>query len=236
MPPIYYVYIAILLVAVLSVIVSIMVNSKFKKYSQVYLHSGLTAEQIVKKITTQGGAHVNISRVAGHLSDHYDPRDNTVYLSDSTSGSSSVSAIGVAAHEAGHALKENQGYLFLKLRSWLVPVVNFSSRWAIFIILIGFLFSGVLIDSVAGATVGDIILTIGIVMYSLVTLFTLITLPVEFNASRRAIRALGDYMDDEELRGVKTVLTCAALTYVVSFAGSLLQLLRIIMIFGRRRR
>ena len=166
---------------------------------------------------------VSVQRVAGNLTDHYDPRTKTLRLSESVYDSTSVAAVGVAAHETGHAIQHDVGYAPLALRSFFVPLANFGSRLAIPLILIGFIFSG------GGST-------LGILFFSLSVVFTIITLPVEFNASRRAIRLLTDdgFLDSDEIGGAKKVLSAAAMTYVAAAFAAIAQLLRLVAIFGRR--
>ena len=169
---------------------------------------------------------VSVQRVAGNLTDHYDPRTKTLRLSESVYDSTSVAAVGVAAHETGHAIQHDVGYAPLALRSFFVPLANFGSRLAIPLILIGFIFSG------GGST----LVTLGILFFSLSVVFTIITLPVEFNASRRAIRLLADdgFLDSDEIGGAKRVLSAAAMTYVAAAFAAIAQLLRLVAIFGRR--
>jgi Zn-dependent membrane protease YugP len=169
---------------------------------------------------------VSVQRVAGNLTDHYDPRTKTLRLSQSVYDSTSVAALGVAAHETGHAIQHDVGYAPLGLRSMLVPLANFGSRLAIPLILIGFFFSG------GGST----LVTIGILFFSLSVLFTLITLPVEFNASHRAIDLLvaDGFLASDEIGGAKKVLSAAAMTYVAAAFAAVAQLLRLMAIFGRR--
>ena len=169
---------------------------------------------------------VSVQRVAGNLTDHYDPRTKTLRLSESVYDSTSVAAVGVAAHETGHAIQHDVGYAPLALRSFFVPLADFGSRLAIPLILIGFIFSG------GGST----LVTLGILFFSLSVVFTIITLPVEFNASRRAIRLLADdgFLDSDEIGGAKRVLSAAAMTYVAAAFAAIAQLLRLVAIFGRR--
>lgn len=202
------------------------VKSTFSKYSKYITHSGVTAERAAAHILQQNGAgDVQITRVSGSLTDHYDPTTNTLRLSDSVYGSPSIAALGVAAHEAGHALQKAENYKFLSLRSVMVPVVNIGSHlsWPIF--LAGILFSW------------PPLMYAGIIAFALVVLFSLITLPVEFDASRRAVALLnsGGFLTMEEEAGVKKVLNAAALTYVASFVSALLQLMRLLAILNRSR-
>lgn len=202
------------------------VSATFRKYSAVSARGGQTAQSVARMLLNHGGCgEVSIREIGGNLTDHYDPRNNTLSLSNSVYGSSSVAAIGVAAHECGHAMQQQEGYGPLKLRSLLVPVVNLGSQLYFPIFLLGLLFSW------------EPLVTVGIACFALTLLFALVTLPVEFNASSRAIRALdeGGYLTGEELDGAKAVLNAAAMTYVASAISSLLQLVRLLVISRNRR-
>ena len=197
----------------------------FDRYIRVRTNYVLTAEQAARMLLSRGGsANVTISRVNGSLTDHYDPRSNTLRLSDSVYGSDSVAAVGVAAHECGHALQEHDGYGLLKLRSALVPVVNIGSSLYLPIFMAGLLFSW------------EPLQMVGILCFGLTLLFSLVTLPVEINASRRALGMLDGVLEAEELQGAKAVLSAAALTYLASVISSALQLLRLILISRSRNR
>lgn len=201
------------------------VQSAYAKYSRVRTQQGLPAEEVVGQLLRQEGAdHVVISRTSGQLTDHFDPRTDTLRLSDGVYGSASVAALGIAAHEAGHALQKQQGYPFLSLRSLMVPAVNIGSTLAWPIFVLGLIFSW------------EPLVNAGIVLFGLVVLFSLVTLPVEFDASRRAMAMLAGsgYLTQDEQKGVKAVLSAAALTYVASFVSALLQLFRLITIARRR--
>ncbi len=201
------------------------VQSAYAKYSQVRTQRGLPAEEVVGQLLRQESAdHVVISRTSGQLTDYFDPRTDTLRLSDGVYGSASVAALGIAAHEAGHALQKQQGYPFLSLRSLMVPAVNIGSTLAWPIFVLGLIFSW------------DPLVNAGIVLFGLVVLFSLVTLPVEFDASRRAMAMLAGsgYLTQDEQKGVKAVLSAAALTYVASFVSALLQLFRLITIARRR--
>lgn len=200
------------------------VKSSFEKYQNVRASNGVSAERIARALLSRSGCdEVNIEPTAGQLTDHYDPKSNILRLSASVYGSSSVAAIGVAAHECGHAMQQHEGYSMLRLRSALVPVVNIGSNLYFPIFLLGLVFSW------------QPLIGVGIACFALTLLFALVTLPVEFNASNRAIRALssGGYLTEEELRGAKAVLDAAALTYVASAISSLLQLVRLLLIARR---
>ena len=202
------------------------VKSSFAKYEKVYSRRGMSADSAVRKILDANGLqNVRIERVSGHLTDHFDPKDNVVRLSDSVCGSSSVASIGVAAHEAGHAVQHATGYLPIRLRAAVLPAANFGSKISVPLIILGIVLSyGLLID-------------LGIILFSAAVLFQLVTLPVEFNASKRAIAVLKDgFLDDSEIKGAKNVLTSAALTYVAAALTSVAQLLRLILLSKNRRR
>ena len=202
------------------------VKSAFAKYSKVTTRQGETARDVARALLSgSGNSSVAIQQVSGSLSDHYDPRSNTLSLSQDVYASTSVAAIGVAAHECGHAMQQREGYAPLKLRSAIVPVVNIGSNLYFPIFLLGLLFSW------------EPLIYVGIGCFALTLVFSLVTLPVEFNASRRAKQMLasGGYLTGEELDGVGAVLNAAALTYVASAISSLLQLLRLLIISRNRR-
>ena len=211
---------------------SMNVNTTFSKYDLVLSRNKLTGAQVAERVLHQNGIYnVRIERVNGKLSDHYDPRANVIRLSDSTYSSMSIAAAGVAAHEAGHAVQYAQNYAPIKTRASIVKLCNIGSPLAFV-----FLFLSFLVSSEASGT----FMLIAVVLYSLATLFQLVTLPVEFDASRRAmvsLEAMGFY-DSEELDGAKKVLRAAALTYVAALISSVLSLLRFVLIAtgGRRRR
>ncbi len=222
----YPTYILVLIGVVISMAASANVRGSFQKYSQVFSRRGIRAEQAAEQILQNAGIFdVQIQRVQGNLTDHYDPRSKTLRLSESVYGSSSVSAIGVAAHECGHAIQHAGGYVPLKLRGALVPVVNVASTISMPLIL-------------AGLILGFFGLArIGVVLFSAVLLFQLVTLPVEFNASSRALRVLGstDILYEEEVGTARKVLRAAALTYVASAVATALQLFRLLLLTNRRR-
>ena len=205
------------------------VNSTFARYSRVRSFSGMTGAEAARRLlNVQGIYDVTVQPVSGKLTDHYDPRTKVVKLSDSVYNATSVAAIGVAAHECGHAMQHNEGYGPLRFRSALVPVANFGSQLSWPMILLGILFGGL----------GSPLVQVGILMFSLAVLFQLVTLPVEFNASSRAVRHLDSQgiLSGEEVDGTRKVLKAAALTYVAAAAGSILQLLRLVILFGGRDR
>lgn len=202
------------------------VSSAFRKYSAVYARSGMSAEDVARSMLNQAGCgNVSIRTVSGNLTDHYDPRNNTLRLSDGVYGSSSVAAIGIAAHECGHAMQQHEGYAPLVLRSALVPVVNLGSNLYFPIFLLGLLFSW------------EPLIYVGIACFALILVFSLVTLPVEFNASGRALRVLDQqgYLSSEEMDGARAVLNAAAMTYVAAAISSLLQLVRLLIIARDRR-
>lgn len=221
-------YILVIIGVILSLAASAKVRTTFAKYSRVRSSSGVTGAETAERILHRAGIYdVTIERVHGQLTDHYDPRKKVLRLSDSVYGSNSLAAIGVAAHECGHAIQHQNAYAPLKIRSALVPVANFGSMIAWPLILIGLLLTG-----------SQTLINIGIILFSTAVLFQLVTLPVEFNASRRAIQTLGEagILHYEELKQSKKVLDAAALTYVAAAAATILQLLRLILLFGGRRR
>jgi Zn-dependent membrane protease YugP len=203
------------------------VKSTYARYSQIRASRGITADQVARLILDENGLRdVPVQRVAGSLTDHYDPRTRVVRLSDSVYGSGSIAAIGVAAHEVGHAVQHATHYAPMKLRTAIIPVTNIGSTLSIPLILIGLIFNS---QSLALA---------GVALFSLVAVFQLVTLPVEFNASRRALVTLEarDILSQEELAGARSVLTAAALTYVAALIQSLAQLLRLLILVGGNRR
>ena len=223
-------YILVVIGAVICMIASARVKGTFNKYSQLRSMSGMNGAQVAQRVLQAAGIYdVQVRHVSGSLTDHYDPRTKTVNLSDPVYNATSVAALGVAAHECGHAIQHAKSYVPLSIRSALVPVANFGSMLAWPVILIGLLFntrsSGLIID-------------IGILLFSAAVLFQLVTLPVEFDASRRALVMLRTQgiLADDELKYTRRVLKSAALTYVASAAAAILQLLRIILITNGRRR
>ncbi len=213
---------------ILSIYCSAKVNSTFNKYSKVANKRGITGAQAAQNVLTSNGVTgVRIEQVAGNLTDHFDPRTNVIRLSESVYNSSSVAAVGVAAHEAGHAVQHAQGYVPNKIRSAVVPVANIGSRLSWILIFIGLLLP----------VQYSFVVTLGIVFFSFSVIFTLITLPVEFNASKRALATIQDtnLLYDDEYKGAKKTLSAAAMTYVAAAATSVAQLLRLLLIANRRR-
>lgn len=206
------------------------VNSTFKKYAKQRSRRGITGAEAARRVLDANGLQaVRIERISGNLTDHYDPRSNVIRLSDNVYGNTSTAAIGVACHEAGHAVQHAVGYLPIKLRAAIIPITNIGSRLSMPLILIGLLFMNTQLYYLVYA---------GILCFSFSALFQLVTLPTEFNASRRALAAIesGNLLYDDELAGAKKTLWAAALTYVAALAVSLTQLLRLIVLFGGRRR
>ncbi len=223
-------YLLVIIGAVICMIASARVKSTYRKYSAYRSASGMTGAQAAERILHYAGIYdVTIHHVSGSLTDHYNPSQKTLNLSDDVYGSASVAAIGVAAHECGHAIQHQQGYVPLSLRSAIVPVANIGSTLAWPLILIGLIFS---------SGTGSIMITIGILCFSAAVLFQLVTLPVEFNASARAMQILGQQgiLSESELPYTKKVLGAAALTYVAGAAAAILQLLRLLLLVGGRRR
>ena len=211
------------------------VNSTFKKYAKVRNRRGLTGADVARRVLDANGLHhVNIEHVRGHLTDHYDPRANVIRLSDSVYASTGIAALGVAAHEAGHAVQHAVGYAPIKLRTAIIPLTRFGSFMAMPLFIIGMLFAGA---SYMGNDIGAIFMMAGILFFSFSTLFQLVTLPTEFNASSRAMKALdnGGILASDELHAARATLSAAAMTYVAALATSLASLLRLILIFNRRR-
>ena len=224
-------WILVLIGAVICMIASARVKTTFSKYSTVRSRTGMTGAEAARRLLDSQGIYgVQILPVSGSLTDHYDPRDKTLKLSQSVYGSASVAAIGVAAHECGHAIQDEVGYTPLRLRTAFVPVANFGSSISMILIIAGLIF---------GARNGSysILVNLGILCFSLAVLFQLITLPVEFNASRRALVLLQEngILYQDEAAQTRKVLSAAALTYVAGALSAILQLLRLIILFGGRR-
>lgn len=218
----------IIAASLLSVFASFGVQATFSRYAKVRCARGTTGAAAARKILDANGLHnIRVEHVSGNLSDHFDPSANVVRLSDSTYNSDSVAAVGVAAHECGHAIQHAEGYVPIKIRNAIVPAVNIGNQAALPLLLIGLLFN------ILG------IAWLGVIMYSAVLVFQLVTLPVEINASRRALRIVesSGMLFDEENKGAKKVLTAAAMTYVAAVAATALQILRFVfIILGRSNR
>lgn len=220
-------YVPIILAFLISALVSAKMNATFSKYSKVRSYCGMTGAQAAQRILSSAGIYdVRIEHVSGKLTDHYDPSNKVLRLSDAVYGNTSIAAIGVAAHECGHAVQHARNYVPLSVRSAIVPVANFGSQlsWPLF--LAGLIFSF------------RPLLMIGILLFCAALLFQIVTLPVEFNASARALRMLDEtgIMGRQEIRGTKKVLRAAAMTYVAAVIGSLLQLLRLLILSGAFRK
>ena len=202
------------------------VNTTFSRYSKVLAPSGMTGAESARRVLEANGVTgVRIERISGNLTDHFDPKTNTIRLSESVYDATTVSAVGVAAHEAGHAVQYAVGYAPMQLRAAIIPATSIGSQLAMPLVLLGLIFSSAML------------VDIGIIAFSMSTLFQLVTLPVEFNASRRAVATLeSSCVSDTEVKGAKAVLRAAALTYVAALAVSLASLLRIILLFGNRNR
>lgn len=222
-------YILVLIGAVICLVASARVKSTYNKYASYRSMSGMTGAQAAERILHSAGIYdVSVQHVSGNLTDHYNPSNKTLNLSDSVYGSTSVAAVGVAAHECGHAVQHAQNYSPLSIRSALVPVANIGSSLSWPLVLIGLLIGG---------SASNVLIQAGILLFVAVVLFQVVTLPVEFNASRRGLRLLGEcgILYDQELPQTRKVLKAAALTYVAGVLASLLQLLRLLMIANRRR-
>ena len=221
----------VLICAVFAMWASYNVNSTFKKYADQFSRRRITGAQAAQRVLAANGVHgVRIERISGKLTDHYDPKTNVIRLSDNVFDSTSTAAIGVACHEAGHAVQYALGYAPIKLRAAIIPVTNFGTKIAWPLMLLGVLLSGL---SYAFYN----LVYVGIACFSLSLVFQLVTLPVEFNASRRALVAIeeGNILTDDELVGARKTLRAAAMTYVAAVATSLAQLLRLLAIYGNRR-
>ncbi|MCR5771838.1 MAG: zinc metallopeptidase [Butyrivibrio sp.] len=219
-------YILVIIGAVLSIVASLNVKASYSKYAKVANMRGITGAEAARRILEANNVMgVSVQHVSGELTDHYDPRTQTVNLSDSVYNSTSVAALGVAAHECGHVMQHETGYTPLKIRTALVPAANIGSRFGIYIVFFGIILAL------------EPLTTIGIWVFSLAVLFQIVTLPVEFDASRRALVMLEGYgmMGHEEVTGARKVLTAAALTYVAAAASSVMQLARLIILRNSRR-
>lgn len=228
---------------ILSLYAQFKVNSTYKKFSQIGNARGLTARDVARRILDSNGLYnIQIEHIKGNLTDHFDPSSNTIRLSDSVDNSTSVAAIGVAAHECGHAVQHAVGYTPIRIRTAMVPITNFSSKLSILFIIVGLLISNMYKASqgTQAAQLGFTIALIGICLFAVATVFQLITLPVEFNASSRALKTLEaeGILYDDELPKARKVLSAAALTYVAALISSIASLLRIILIVfsGNNRR
>ncbi len=212
---------------IFSIVAQIMVKSAFSEYSKVRNSRGLTGADAAREILDRNGlTNVRIEHISGSLTDHYDPTANVIRLSDDVYGSATVAAVGVAAHEAGHAVQYAEGYFPIKIRNAIIPVTRFGSSLSTPLVILGLALSR------------DFLITAGILLFCAVVLFQAITLPVEFNASGRALKTLrsSHFLEDDEMKGARRVLTAAAMTYVAAMLSALLSLIRLLAISGRRRR
>lgn len=222
-----YYWIILMPAFLIALLAQLNVSSTFNRYSRVASRRGLTGAQAAEEVLRAHGVYgVRVTRVSGKLTDHYDPRTNTIRLSDAVYGSTSIASVGVAAHEAGHAVQYAQEYGPIKVRGAIIPVCNFSSQISILLIILGF------------AMYSRPLFAVGVVLFAVATVFQVVTLPVEFDASRRAIQSLREthLLDAQELQGAKKVLGAAAMTYVAALLVSIAQLLRYVLAFNSRRR
>lgn len=220
-------YLVILPAILFAIFAQARVSSAFNKYKSVYSRRGLSSQEVARQILDDNGLyHVTVEPVQGKLTDHYDPRANVVRLSQSVYGNTSVASIGIAAHEVGHAIQHASGYMPIKIRNSVIPVANFGSSLSMPLVILGLIFSA------------QPLISAGIFLFTFVVLFQAVTLPVEFNASSRALKTLEQYhiLDEDELKQSKSVLSAAALTYVAALLSSLLSLLRLILLANSRRR
>ncbi len=220
-------YILVIAAFFLTLFASFGVNSTFKKYNEVYSSRGITAAEAARKILDANGLYnIRIEHVSGNLTDHFSPKEGVIRLSDATYNSASVAAIGVAAHECGHAIQHQTGYVPIKIRNGIVPVVNVSNALSMPLFILGLILS-----------IGPLAMA-GALLFGMVLVFQLVTLPTETNASRRAMKTLDEMaiLEGEELNGARKTLTAAAMTYVAAVASTALQFLRLVMIANRRRR
>lgn len=229
--PMYYdpTYILIIIGVVLSMLASSRVKSTYAKYNRVRNHAGVTGQMAAQQILHQAGIYdVQVQHVSGELTDHYDPKNKVLRLSDATYGSTSVAALGVAAHECGHAIQHATNYMPLSIRGALVPVANFGSQISWPLIVIGLLFNG---------QMSSLLINAGIILFTFAVAFQIVTLPVEFNASSRALRILksSGMLYEDEVTQARKVLSAAALTYVAGAASAILQLLRLLILTRGRR-
>ncbi len=230
-----YGYLFIILASVFAMIASARVNSTFQKYAKQFSRRGITGAEAAHRVLTDAGvSDVKIARTGGNLTDHFNPKDKTIYLSDSVYDSTSTAAIGVAAHEAGHAVQHAENYAPIRIRSAIVPITNIGSRLSMPLIFIG-----LILNFTMEFSFGYEIALFGVFCYSLCVIFQLVTLPTEFNASSRALNAIenGMLLDEDELYGARKTLRAAAMTYVAALAVSLMQFLRLLAVVtgGRRR-
>lgn len=228
----YYDLLYILPALIFTMWASVRVKTTYNKYAKVNARTGITATEVARRILDGAGlTHVSVERIAGDLTDHYDPRTNVIRLSDSVASSTSIAAIGVAAHECGHAIQHAKAYVPIRIRQAIIPITNVSSRLAVPLVLLGILLTATAENFISIAYAG-------VILYGFAVLFQLVTLPVEFNASRRALSILTESgtLVADETKGARRVLSAAAMTYVAALATSLLQMLRLLSIVNNRRR
>ncbi len=230
MPYFYYdpTYLLLLPAILLALYAQGRVKNTYAKFAKVGNRRGLTGADIARRILDRNGlTQVRVERIGGNLTDHYDPRANVVRLSADVHDNASIAAVGIAAHEVGHAVQHNTGYMPIKLRNTVLPVAQIGSSLAIPLVIIGIIFSAF-----------EALIPVGIILYTAVVAFQLATLPVELNASRRALTSVYEigFLDEEETKGAKKVLSAAALTYVAAAASAVLQLLRLLLLAGNNRR
>ncbi len=221
-------YLILLPAILLALYAQTKVKNTYAKFSRVSNRRGMTGAEAARRILDRNGlSGVRIERIAGNLTDHYDPRSNVVRLSQEVYDSSSIAAVGVAAHEVGHALQHNTGYYPIKLRNTVLPVAQIGSAIALPLVILGIIISAF-----------EVLIPVGIILYAAVVAFQLVTLPVELNASRRALNTVYEvgFLDAEETAGAKKVLSAAALTYIAAAASAILQLLRLVLLAGNSRR
>ena len=207
------------------------VNSTYKKYEKVYNSRGMNGAQAARLVLDQNGlTDIKIEKISGNLTDHFDPKSKVIRLSEGVYESTSTAAVGIACHEVGHAIQHAEGYVPIKIRTAIIPLTNIGSKLAVPLIILGLILTGM-------SEMFFNLVYVGIACFSLSTLFQLVTLPAEFNASNRAIQSIeaNGILYGEEVEGTKKVLTAAALTYVAALAVSLMQLLRLVLMFSRRR-
>ncbi|MBO4688535.1 MAG: zinc metallopeptidase [Clostridiales bacterium] len=227
-----------IIMMVISLIISANCKATFSRYSKKMASNGLTGADAAQRILSAYGVNdVSIQHISGNLTDNYNPKDKTLNLSDSVYGSSSIAAIGVAAHECGHAIQHNVGFVPNKIRSALVPGANIGSRFGPYVAIIGLMMMGYLDSSASQGGLGETIFYVGIVLFSLSVLFYLVTLPVELDASRRALKIMRNdgLLQGAELSGARSVLSAAAMTYIAAAASAIVTLLRLLS-YGKRRR
>lgn len=233
-----YYILLVLPTVILALYAQAKVNSTFNRYRQERSYRGMTGQEVAMQMLRNAGIYdVPVQMVAGHLTDHYDPKNRVLRLSESVFNSSSIAAIGVAAHEAGHAIQHQEGYAPLHLRNAIIPLTRIGSNLSMPLIFIGIALGG-LSNAASAVNMGWYIIIAGIALFGVAVLFQVITLPVEFNASRRALATLGStqILMEDEVKKARKVLSAAALTYVAAMAQALANLLRLILIVGGRRR